>query len=338
MKEPLKVFITYSHKDPQENKDLKTHLAVMEQNGEIKIWDDNEILPGDEWYKDISNNLFTSDILLYLVSHTSLASENCNKELAEALGEKIRVIPIILEDCDWRSHKVSKLEVLPDKGKPINEWQPKNRGWQNVVNGIRKVVNAMRSEVETSYAGEDEAIAEIQIGSFLQILGQTDLAINRYSHAIEISPNNAVAYSNRGSVYSDQGNFDQAIADYDRAIELDPSFGTAYYNRGKVYGDQGNFDQAIADYDRAIKLDPNDAMAYTNRGKFYSDQGNFDQAIADYDRAIELDPDHTMAYTNRGKVYGEQGNFNQAIADCDRAIELDPDHTMAYTNRGKFLQ
>ena len=75
MSEPLKVFITYSHNDPQQNTELKTRLAVMENEGKIKLWDDNEILPGDEWYKDISTNLAASDILLYLVSATSLASK-----------------------------------------------------------------------------------------------------------------------------------------------------------------------------------------------------------------------------------------------------------------------
>ena len=33
MREPLKVFITYSHKDPQENEDLKTYLTAMEKKG-----------------------------------------------------------------------------------------------------------------------------------------------------------------------------------------------------------------------------------------------------------------------------------------------------------------
>ena len=44
MSEPLKVFITYSHKDPQQNTELKTRLAVMESEGKIQFWDDNEIL------------------------------------------------------------------------------------------------------------------------------------------------------------------------------------------------------------------------------------------------------------------------------------------------------
>ena len=85
MSEPLKIFITYARKDKAAKNELKTCLAVMEQQDEITIWHDNEILPGDTWREAIFNNLAESDILLYLVSADSLASENCNKELSEAI-------------------------------------------------------------------------------------------------------------------------------------------------------------------------------------------------------------------------------------------------------------
>ena len=338
MREPLKVFITYSHKDPQENEDLKTHLAVMEKKGEIKIWDDNEILPGDEWYKDISNNLPTSDILLYLVSSTSLASENCNKELAEALSEKIRVIPIILEDCDWQNHEIGELQALPDKGKPINEWRPKNRGWQNVVKGIRKIVNAMRSEAETPYAGEDEANVAIEIGNFLQILGQTDWAINRFSHAIEISPNNARAYTNRGAAYYLKGDLDSAIKDLNKAIAFDGGYSRAYVNRGIVYSSKGDLGFAIEDYNKAIELDPNNHGAYNNRGVAYQRKGDLDAAIEDYNKAIELDPNHFRAYHNRGAAYDAKGDLDACIRDYSKAIALKPNYCNAYNNRGVAYQ
>ena len=84
MSDPLKIFITYAHTDATEKDTLKNRLAVMEQQGEITIWHDNEILPGDRWWEAIFNNLAESDILLYLVSAHSLASKNCNKELFEA--------------------------------------------------------------------------------------------------------------------------------------------------------------------------------------------------------------------------------------------------------------
>ena len=145
-----RAFITYSHNDKREKEELRTRLAVMENNGEIELWDDNEILPGDEWYKDIADNLANSDILLYLVSATSLASKNCNKELAEALKIDTRVIPVVLEACDWENHQLNRFEVLPDKGRPINTWKPESDGWQNVVGGIRKTIHKMQGLEDSS--------------------------------------------------------------------------------------------------------------------------------------------------------------------------------------------
>ena len=163
----------------------------MEAEGKIEIWDDNKILPGDEWEKDISDNLAESDILLYLVSATSLASKNCNKELAEALSTNTRVISIILEDCDWDHHELSRFEVLPHKGKPINEWEPASKGWQDVVTGIRKAVDAMQSQTDSSSSTSVEELrAEVafQQGNVLMMLEQINGAIERYSYAIELDP------------------------------------------------------------------------------------------------------------------------------------------------------
>ena len=94
MSEPLKVFITYSHQDTDAKDKLIECLAVMRQQELVTFWNDNEILLGDDWRDDISKNLNDSDILLYLVSAASLASENCNKELGIALKKNIRPIPI----------------------------------------------------------------------------------------------------------------------------------------------------------------------------------------------------------------------------------------------------
>ena len=135
----LKIFITYVHKNTAAKDELITRLAVMQQRNELVTWHDAEMIGGDKWREDIFKHLADSDILLYLVSAASLASENCNKELAEAVSSNVRIIPIILEDCDWQNHQLSDFQALPDKGNPISKWQPE--GWQNVVDGIRKIVD-----------------------------------------------------------------------------------------------------------------------------------------------------------------------------------------------------
>ena len=110
MSKPLKTFITYARENRAAKNKLITYLKGMQREGLISIWHDNEIIAGDKWREEIfSTNLPNSDLLLYLVSASSLDSENCNRELGIALEEDIRPILIILEDCDWKNYKVSNV-------------------------------------------------------------------------------------------------------------------------------------------------------------------------------------------------------------------------------------
>ena len=333
MGEPLKVFITYSYEDTDSKDKLRQCLAVMENKGLITIWHDNEILPGDKWYEDISKNLADSDILLYLVSASSLASKNRNKELGEALSEKIRVIPIILEDCDWQNHQLSNVQALPDNGKPINEWQPESKGWQNVVVGLQKVVEKMLTKASGSNLKETLPEWVFQQGNFLMMLGQSNKAIEAYSHAIELNPNN-VAYCNRGAAYFGKGAYDRAIEDLNKAIELDPNDALAYGNRGAAYSIKREFDRAIKDHNKAIALNLNEAGAYNNRGAAYFGKGAYDRAIEDLNKAIELDPNDAKAYNIRGTAYHIKGTYDRAIKDYNKVIERNPEFALAYHQRG----
>ncbi len=204
MSKPLKVFITYSHEDDQKRKKLRTRLAVMERNGEIEPRDDTDIAPGGKArQEDILKEVANSDMLLYLVSAASLASENCNKELTEAVRVGSRVIPIILESCDWLNDRLSNFQVLPDKGKSINKWKPESDGWQNVVDGIREAVKEIQVQSDSlSETSEKELRAELafQHGNVLMMIGQVNTAIEHYSHAIELNPNHTEAYNNRGGL------------------------------------------------------------------------------------------------------------------------------------------
>ncbi len=61
----------------------------------------------------------------------------------------------------------------------------------------------------------------------------------------------------------------KAIDDYTKAIKLNPQDAAAYYNRGIAYDDLGEYQKAIDDYTKAIELAPQDASAYYYRGIAY---------------------------------------------------------------------
>ena len=330
MNRPLKGFITYAHKNTTAKDELIMRLDVMQQQNKLVTWHDAEMIGGDKWREEIFKHLADSYILLYLVSAASLASKNCNKELAEAISSDIRIIPIILEDCDWQNHQLSDFQAFPDRGLPINEWQPESKGWQSVVTGIREAVE----EMQTSVPKETLPEWVFQQGNFLLTLEQTDKAIEAYSHAITLNPNNAATYTNRGVAYTNKGEFDKAIVDYTKAIKLNPDFTQAYYNRGVAYYEEGEYDPAIKDLGKAIELKSDFAIAYNNRGVVYRDTREYGLAIKDFSKAIELDSDHAEAYNNRGLVYSDKDEHDRAIVDFNKAIELNPQLTEVYNNRG----
>ncbi len=161
-----------------------------------------------------------------------------------------------------------------------------------------------------------------------------ELALIDLTKAIEVNPNDAVAYCNRGEHYLSQKNYELALIDCIKAIELNPDYYDAYNNMGVCYDNKGNYELALVYYNKAIELNPDDVAAYYNRGSCYENKGNYELALIDCTKAIKLKPDFTEAYYNRGSCYIKQGNYELALIDFNKAIELNPNLVEAYTNRG----
>ena len=289
MSEGLQVFITYSHEDKLYKRRLRTYLGVMEGEGKIKLWDDEDLLGGDNASQElILEKVASSDILLYVVSPDSLVSENCNLEFAKAASADIRIIPIILTHCDWLYHQLKDFQALPDGDVPIIG-ELEDQRWQTVVDGIREVVDTMQTQ--SAKTTQTQADSEMRRGNHSMALGQIDEAIEHYSHTIKLLSNPASGYHNRGCAYSLKGEYSRAIEDYTEAIDLNPDDAMLYVNRGASYAKNFQFDNAIIDFATAISLKSNDVNAYINRALARIYKKDYDGAIEDCNLAAQLKPD-----------------------------------------------
>jgi len=147
----IRVFISYSHRDDTYREELETHLKLLQRQGEIAIWSDRKIVPGEKWGEKIDDNLEAADVILLMVSADFVASDYCyDIELKRALErdalKEARAIPVILRDCDWSSAPFAKLQALPKGAKPVKLWSDRDTAWRDVARGIRRVADQLRKQ------------------------------------------------------------------------------------------------------------------------------------------------------------------------------------------------
>jgi tetratricopeptide (TPR) repeat protein len=156
--------------------------------------------------------------------------------------------------------------------------------------------------------------------------GDCDEAIRLFSQVLKsrvLRENTSLGYVKRGYCYTIKGLFDNAVEDYTMAIKLEPNNPFYYAARGVVYAKQEFFDRAIEDFSAAINRYPEYVKAYFERGNAYLKTRNYDNAIEDFTTVIKIDPEHINAYKGRGIAYDKKGLKNLAQRDAEQAKQLE---------------
>jgi Protein of unknown function (DUF1566)/TIR domain len=158
-----KLFISYSKEDIAFQKSLLKHLASL--RNKIVTWHDQDLLPGEEWDDSIKAKLRSADVVLYLVTHNSIATEYIQEVELPIIEERCRnkecvLIPVIVDFCLWEDLDFAKYNALPNKGLPVTDksWVNQNEAWLKVVQGIKK--NIEKLTVDSSITQPSIAIPE----------------------------------------------------------------------------------------------------------------------------------------------------------------------------------
>ncbi|KAF8044088.1 hypothetical protein BT93_A2154 [Corymbia citriodora subsp. variegata] len=125
-----------------------------------------------------------------------------------------------------------------------------------------------------------------------------ELAVDLYTQAISISPNNAELFADRAQANFKLGHFTEAVADANRAIELDPSMSKAYLRKGNACYELEEYETAKAAFELGSSLAPEDAR-FTNLIK------KCDERIAEEESGDSLDQPSEKAST---QVVPEEGD------------------------------
>jgi tetratricopeptide (TPR) repeat protein len=166
-------------------------------------------------------------------------------------------------------------------------------------------------------------------GSAYAAKGMVTNAIEDYTAAIRLKPEDKHALAARATAHVSAQDFDKAIADYSAALAIDGKFATAYVGRGYAFLVKKELERAIDDFTTALGISPSYVPALNNRGLAFMKMGKLERAITDFNQAIERNQLYGLAFNNRGYAYEKLGEREKAIDDFRSALSIDPTLTGA---------
>jgi hypothetical protein len=121
-----KVFVSYSHVDHEWRDRLMAHLAVLERQGRVDLWADTRIRIGDEWRRDLDDELLTCRIALLVVSANFLSSQFIQEVEVKALLKRheddgLLLLPVVARPCAWRLVDwLERRQCRPEGGRALS--------------------------------------------------------------------------------------------------------------------------------------------------------------------------------------------------------------------------
>ncbi|KAI2618944.1 hypothetical protein GGS26DRAFT_573641 [Hypomontagnella submonticulosa] len=86
-----------------------------------------------------------------------------------------------------------------------------------------------------------------------------DEAIDAFTKAISIDPNNHILYSNRSAAYASKKDYTSALKDAEKTTEIKPDWPRGWGRKGAALHGAGDLLGASDAYEQGLKLDPNNA-------------------------------------------------------------------------------
>jgi TolB-like protein/Flp pilus assembly protein TadD len=132
--------------------------------------------------------------------------------------------------------------------------------------------------------------------------------------------------------------FDEAAASGRKAIELDPDDFIAYWTLGRIHLTNGELELALDLFKRVIEIRPGFYVAHSDLKQTYEGMGRMDEARVSMEQLLNLlpnyllqNPDDSRARMFHAVTLAELGRKEEAIREGTQALDLSPgDSVMLY--------
>ena len=133
----MQVFMSYAAADEV----LARQLSQALRNSGLEVWDDSEILPGDNWAAKVAQALQDSQAMIVLLTLDALRSGHVKQEISYALGGEQyerRLIPVLAAPPEQLPQ--DEIPWILNTFQMVSLWDAKNpeEGFKKVIQAIKE--------------------------------------------------------------------------------------------------------------------------------------------------------------------------------------------------------
>ncbi len=146
-----------AHLNEKELIPFRPHLTHLSQQGYIQVWNDRDLVPGEQWETGITDALQRADIVLLFYTTAARVSDFIQQTepptaLARSDTMQCTMLWVPLEGNDLAAthpleQRLKKLQCATRDAKCVYHFEPPQLGWMEVEQTIRRAVEARRKLV-----------------------------------------------------------------------------------------------------------------------------------------------------------------------------------------------
>ena len=220
-------------------------------------------------------------------------TKKVENEVKEKVIEKKEVIP-----AEEPAAKIKTIFPSKDIKEEISRFET-----YTAVNNF-KVQNSIRNGVQ-NFANLDYKVA-----------------LEEFSLAIELNPQDPTGYFCRGLTKLQLKNFESALSDFSDSINLRYKEPGAFYYRALTYYKLKDIDNAILNFKSYLSAESGFAQAHYDLAICYKEKERLEEAISSFSKALEIDPGFELAYFERGLLKHKANDKDGGCVDLKKALSM----------------
>jgi tetratricopeptide (TPR) repeat protein len=185
---------------------------------------------------------------------------------------------------------------------------------------IKKALDCF-TKIREQYS--DDLVYLEYVGSAYELIQDSNKALEVYTDALKISPEDEYFNNRAGIQYFDRGDIEslqKALDHYQKAINANPESAVYYYNQALAFAAlENNFEKAQQAYQKAIGLDPENDLYHNQYGVLFYHHKRYKEALQEFKKATELNSSVAIYFDNMGLAYQGLNDLSNSTVAFEKA-------------------